>query len=266
LKLQRGDLALITGASSGIGATYARHLAAAGANLILVARRRERLDALATELQQQHNVTVEVIVADLSQRADIDAVAQRIQELDRLALLINNAGFGLNARFLETEVARQVAMVDVHVTASLCLCHAALPRMIAQRRGAIVNVSSIAAFIPLPGNANYAATKAYLVTFSQALHSEVARHGVTVQALCPGFTYTEFHDTPEYRDFERSQVPKSMWMSADDIVTASLRALQRRRALCIPGWKYRVLAGLMRNSITGSGLLAVMRKMREGRG
>jgi short-subunit dehydrogenase len=124
------------------------------------------------------------------------------------------------------------------------LCRAALPGMVARRRGALINVASVAAFTPMPGNANYAATKAYLLTFSKALHAELMGTGVKVQALCPGFTCTGFHDTSEFDGFKRSQIPAIMWMTAEDVVAASLKALKRNQAVCIPGLRYRLLVAV----------------------
>ena len=242
--------ALITGASSGIGAAFARQFAAQGYDLILVARRRERLAALAAEMQQRHAISAEILPADLANPADVERVQRRIAEVNTLDTLINNAGFGTSGPFVEVGLAKQVEMIHVHVTASVRLCHAALPGMIARRRGAIINVSSVAAFWPLPGNATYAATKAYLITFSEALRTELLGTGVKVQALCPGFTYTEFHDKPRFEGFERSAIPAMMWMSAEDVVAASLKALRRDQVICVPGFKNRLIVALAGNPLT----------------
>ena len=253
--------ALITGASSGIGAAFARRLAQDGYNLILVARRREKLEALAAELAAAHGIRAEALAADLSQIAGIEEVEARIAAIgDGLDLLVNNAGFGTYARFPEVSAARHTDMINVHVTASVRLMRAALPGMLARGRGGIVNVASIAAFFPLPGNGSYAASKAYLVTLSESLQREVAGSGVRVQALCPGYTVTEFHDRPEYVGFDRAQVPSKMWMTADDVVDASLKALRRGRVLCIPGWKYRLIVALGRNRVIGEVLSALRRR------
>ncbi len=179
----KNNVALITGASSGLGAVFARHLAAKGYDLVLVARREERLAALAAELQQQYSISVEILVADLARPADVERVEGRIAGIEDLDVLVNNAGFGTTGRFAEVDLAKSVAMVEVHVVASMRFCRAALPGMIARRRGALINVSSVAAFAPLPGNANYAASKAYVLTFSKALHAELRESGIKVQAL-----------------------------------------------------------------------------------
>jgi uncharacterized protein len=237
--------ALITGASSGIGAAFARRLASQGYDLILVARRADRLHALAAEVQDQYGVVAEVAVADLAQPADIELVEQRIADSATVELLINNAGFGTLGAFSEIDLKRQIDMIWVHVIASVCLSRAALPGMIARGHGAIINVSSPAAFFPTPGNVTYSATKAYVKTFSEALAAELSGSGVQVQVLCPGFTSTEFHVTPEYEGLDvRSRIPKGFWMSADDVVAASLSALRGRQLICIPGFNNRMLITL----------------------
>lgn len=254
-------IALITGASSGIGAVFARHMAARGYRLVLTARRKERLEALADEVRQRHNVAAEVFAADLARSEDIARLEQHIADLPPLTLLVNNAGFGTSGNFAEVDLDKQLAMIQVHITASVRLCRAALPPMLKQRRGSIINVSSVAAFLPAPGNVNYSASKSYLVTFSKALHSEVAESGLTVQALCPGFTYTEFHDTPEYDWFDHSMVPKWMWMSAEEVVAHSLSSLERsRRVVVVPGFKNRLVVLLYNNLLTRS-LLAAARRV-----
>lgn len=253
------DTALITGASSGIGAAFARQLAARGYNLILVARRQERLAALADELQQRYPVTAEVLPANLTDPADIGRVEACIRDTERLAMLVNNAGFGGAGYFATLDLAGPLAMIQVHIVASVRLCHAALPGMLALNRGAIINVSSTSAFVPLPGSATYSATKAYLINFSQALQTELSGTGIRVQALCPGFTRTEFHDAPEFENFDRGHLPGFMWMSAEDVVADSLRALDRGQVVRVPGLLYR-LGLLLVNRTTTPFLLRVLGK------
>ncbi len=239
-------LALVTGASSGIGAEFARQLAAAGYDLILVARREARLKALAATLSQEHNVHVEWLTADLATEAGISALAAHIAALPRLDLLVNNAGFGTGGAFAEADVAEQAAMLNLHMMAPMRLSRAALPGMIARRSGGIINVASLAGFMALPGSANYCATKAYLATFSQALAGETKRHGVRVQALCPGFTVTEFHDRPDQGGFDRRRIPGFAWGSAQAVVAASLRGLARGQVVCVPGLLNRLILFLAR--------------------
>ena len=244
-----GKTALITGASSGIGAVFARRLAARGYDLVLVARREKRLADLADELRDNHGVGAEVLPADLADAEHVRRVEQRIAQIDELELLINNAGFGREGPFAEIDVDGQVEMINVHVVATVRLTRAALPGMIERRRGAIVNVSSLAGFMSVPKAVTYCATKAYVNVFSETVAAELRGTGVHVQLLCPGYTHTEFHDTEEYKDFDRSKIPKWLWMSADDVVAASLKALDRKRSLCIPGVRYRLLAMVLRSRL-----------------
>lgn len=238
--------ALITGASSGIGSVFARMLAEQGYNLVLIARRKDRLDRLAKTLRETHGVDAEVLVADLAKTEDVDRVVERIGGIDDLDMLINDAGFGTVGKFSQVDESRQVDMLNVHARSTLRLTHAALQGMIPRKSGNIINVSSLAGFAAFPGNANYCATKAYLVTFSKALAYELEGSGVRVQALCPGFTHTEFHDTAEFADFDKGKIPASLWMSAEDVVDASLKALRRNRVICIPGFANRLKAQVLR--------------------
>jgi uncharacterized protein len=225
--------ALITGASSGIGEAFSRELALRGYHLVLTARRAERLTALAAELTQKHGVKVETLAADLAVGAGILAVEVRsgVGDVD---LLVNNAGFGIGKNFAQAELGRQEAMLSVHVIAPMRFMHAALPGMIGRRTGGVINVASLAAFYSLPSNANYSATKAYLLRFSRAVHAEVRRTGVTVQALCPGFTVTEMHNNPRTGRFER-RGPAFLWSSSATVVQSSLRAFDHGQSLCVPG-------------------------------
>jgi len=233
--------ALITGASAGLGAEYARQLAAAGTGLILVARRRDRLEQLAADLRARHNVAVEVIAADLATEEGLAAVGAAIARSPSLDLLVNNAGFGGRAGFLKGPIADHSQMIRVHVDASVRLTHAALPGMIGRGRGAVVNLASMAAFSPFSG-AMYSGTKAFLVMFSVNLQAELRSRGIVVQALCPGMTHTEFH---EVAGIDEAIVPAPFWMTARKVVRISLRRLGRG-VICIPGWHNKVIAFFMR--------------------
>ncbi len=251
--------ALITGASSGLGAEFARQLAERGYTLMLVARRQERLEALITELQDKYAIPAEAIPADLSTDIGIELVVKRINNLENLTLLVNNAGFGVAGKFAEADISKHVAMIQVHVMASARLSHAALTGMIKHAHGGIINVASIAALLPIRGS-NYAATKAYLFAFSEALQNEVHGTGVQVQVLCPGFTITGFHDTQEYQGFRREKIPKILWLPATQVVRESLEALENRQVICIPGWQYRLIVRLTRNSLIGQPFRAIAKK------
>jgi len=241
--------ALITGASAGIGATFARKLAERNYDLILVARRRERLKILRRELEEQHGVTCEVLPADLADEVGIETVAERIRETTDLTMLVNNAGFGTIGMFAEVDIMRHIDMIKVHVTAAVRLCHAALPAMIANRRGDIINVSSVSGFMDNPGGATYNPTKAYLNSFSQTLRNEMAEYGVRVQALCPGFTLTEFHEVGDFVEFVRDKVPKGWWMTPEFVVRKSLKGLEKGQVICIPHIRYKAIVALYRNRL-----------------
>lgn len=240
--------ALITGASSGIGAAFARTLASQGYNLVLVARREKRLKTLAEEMQGQFNVEAQVFPADLSHPLDLERLEKRTAEISNLEMLINNAGFGAPGKFTEMEVGKNIEMIQVHVIATVRLCRAALPAMIARGRGSIINVSSIAAFMASAKNATYCATKAYLNLFSQGLQDELTGTGVRVQALCPGLTHTEFHERPGYESY-KTKIPEALWMKAEDVVEKSLESLNGDQVICIPGFKNRLFVAVMRNRL-----------------
>lgn len=261
LSLPRGR-AVITGASAGIGEEFARQLAAAGFDLTLVARRADRLQALAGELSAAHGIRAEVWAADLTDEADVAALSQALAAADDLVLLVNNAGFGTRGEFIEVELERTVDMIRVHVLATVTLCRAVAPGMIARGGGAIINVSSIAAFFPSAGGANYGATKAYLNAFSEALAAELRGSGVVVQALCPGFTTTEFHDVGDYQNFDRGQIPAPLWMPARDVVAESLAALSGQRVIVVPGAKYRAIVAAA-NSPLGDPIRQAARAVRR---
>lgn len=243
--------ALVTGASSGIGAAFARRLGRDGHDVILVARRRQRLESLAAELKEQFGVRAEVLPADLTNPADVEWVERRICELADLEVLVNSAGFAVFGDFAEMPVERWLELVHCHVIASVRFCHAALPHMLRRKRGAIVNVSSIGGLIPKSKDATYCATKAYLNMFSRCLERELRGSGVRVQALCPGFVVTEFHDDPQYAQFKiKERIPKFLWMTAEEVVDQSLRALEKGPVVFVPGFKNQVIVALSRIGLT----------------
>jgi short-subunit dehydrogenase len=236
--------AVVTGASSGIGAAFARQLAARGCDVILVARRETELTTLARNLGQAFRVRAEVVKTDLGTPEGVDHLVRHL-ESSPPHWLINNAGFGVPGAFNQVPLERSLAMIQVHVLAAVRLIHAVLPGMIARGHGNIVNVGSIGAFLPRPGDATYCATKAYLVTFSRALHDELRDTGVKVQALCPGFTYTDFYNRPDYRGYDlKGAVPRGQWMSPEEVVAASLKTFKHNRPICIPGIQNRLLVAL----------------------
>ena len=246
--------ALITGASAGLGAEYARQLAAAGTALILVARRRDRLEELASELREKRGVPVEIVPADLSTLEGLSAVEARLAAAPAINLLVNNAGYGGRTGFAKGEAADHVGMLRVHIDATVRLTRAALPGLTDGGRGAVINVASVAAFSPFSG-AMYSGTKAFLVMFSENLQAEVRSKGIILQALCPGMTHTEFHGVA---GIDKAIVPKPFWMTAEKVVRISLRRLGRG-VVCIPGWHNKVIAFLMRCPVTAAGVRSIGR-------
>lgn len=233
----------ITGASSGIGAAFARALASEGHDLLLIARREDRLRALAEEIQRDRPITVEVLSADLSVPEDIERAAARLSEIPNLELFVNNAGFGASGKFAAADPQVDQRMIHVHVAAAVRLTRAVLPGMIERGHGGVINVSSIAGLMPMPGNITYGSTKSYLNFFSEALHLELRGTGVRVQALCPGFTWSEFHDVANE---DRSVIPSFLWMQPEPVVEESLRGLREDRVIVVPGLVYRMIAWVMR--------------------
>jgi uncharacterized protein len=237
-------LAVVTGASAGIGKEFSERLAKRGYDLVLVARDGNRLEALRLELEQRHGVTAEPFPADLTIETDVSLLAERLTRATNLALLVNNAGFGTRGPLADASPAQQEAMLQLHVMAPMRLTQAALPVLLKSGRGAIVNVSSVASFIFSAFNVNYCATKSYLTTFSESLAAELSRTGVRVQALCPGFTRSEFHQRMK---LDVREIPGWMWMPASRVVETSLRNLERGGpVICIPGFRYRLLVFLLR--------------------
>ena len=242
--------ALVTGASSGIGEAIARELAARGVgHLVLVARRAERLEALAAQLAAAHGTTAEVLVADLAERdgpgslAAVEARLAQPGERPTVDLLVNNAGLGTSGPFAALPIEDEQRELDVNVTAVVRLARAALGPMSAAGRGALLNVSSLASYQPSPGMATYGATKAFVTLFSETLHEELRGSGVTVTALLPGYTRTEFQR--HLGDDETSGAPDAVFLSAERVAAAALDATARGRALCIPGPGYKLVGALV---------------------
>ena len=242
-------LAVVTGASSGIGEEFARQLAARGYDILLIARREDRLKVLAGEIASAHSVQVEAMAADLITDQGRAAVVERIRRAPNLGLLVNNAGFGASGMFHKVDLDVQDGMHRLHVLTTLALSHAALENLMARPdadgRCGIINVSSVAGFEQAPTSVSYNATKAWMTSFTNGLAIElkVQHSRVKVQALCPGFTYSEFHDGMA---MDRSPVPKQFWLDAGFVVQESLRGFDRGQLIVVPGWRYKIITAFLR--------------------
>ncbi|MFZ0667812.1 MAG: SDR family oxidoreductase [Acidimicrobiales bacterium] len=234
--------ALVTGASSGIGEALARGLAERGNDLVLVARTASTLEKLATRLMSEFPVKCDVFTADLSVTSDVEKVAEQIRERS-VSTVVNNAGYGSYGAFRELPIKEELAEIQLNISALVALSHAALEVFVPRRSGNLLNVASTASFQPGPKNATYSATKAFVRSFTEAVHEEVLKSGVHVTALCPGFTRTEFQ---KRAGMEASNVPSFMWARPDPVAAAGLEALERNAAVCIPGFVNKAGAVLTR--------------------
>ncbi|MGO9557737.1 MAG: SDR family NAD(P)-dependent oxidoreductase [Acidimicrobiales bacterium] len=233
--------ALVTGASVGIGKAFAEELARRGNDLVLVARNTEQLEELAQALERRHGISAEVLAADLSSPADIARVVARFSEGSQIDVLINNAGRGAHEPFATSPLSDHLAQIDLNVRALVELCSAALSVMVPRGSGAVLNVASVAAFQPVPHEAVYGATKAFVLSLTEALHVELKGTGVKVTALCPGFTRSEFQ---KRAGIASGGMPDFMWQEASEVAVAGLNALEAGKAVCVPGAHNKVLAGV----------------------
>lgn len=234
--------ALVTGSSSGIGEALARALAGRGFNLVLVARREEALDKLSKELKARHSVSCDVLAADLTDPKGVEATAERIRDR-AVTTVVNNAGYGSVGFFHELPLDEELGEIELNVSALVALSHAALEMMVPRRSGNLLNVASTASFQPGPKNATYSATKAFVRSFTEALHEEVRSSGVHVTALCPGFTRTAFQSRA---GMEASNLPSVLWAEPEAVALAGLSALERNQAVCVPGIMNKIGAASVR--------------------
>ncbi|MEO7965838.1 MAG: SDR family oxidoreductase [Gemmatimonadaceae bacterium] len=238
-------VALVTGATSGIGASFARQLGRWGYDLVLVARDEDRLRTQSAALSREFGIQAMVLAADLATDDGVDRVAMFLSGSDPIDVLINNAGIGTRGSFANSDARGQETMIRLHVLAVSRLTKAVLPGMIARGRGAVITVSSVASYLTSSANVNYCATKAYQRVAMESLAKEVIGSGVYVQALCPGFTRTEFH---ERASLSVTHLPNWMWTSADDVVAASLSAMRASRPIVVvPGWHNRIAVFIARH-------------------
>lgn len=239
-------LALVTGASAGIGAAFARIYASHGYDVALTARRADRLERLADEIRLRYGVETLTVTADLADPASPGRILEHLSAHGRrVDVLVNNAGYAVPGAYADTEWSDQAAFLQVMVTAPCELAHRVLPAMIEARFGRILNVASLAGLIPgAPGATLYGASKSFLVRFSQSLHLESLQTGVHVSALCPGFTYSEFHDVTGSREQVTQATPEWLWLGADEVAAAGYEAAEANRPVCVPGAPNKAIAGL----------------------
>jgi short-subunit dehydrogenase len=229
--------AVVTGATAGIGAAFARRLAAEGYDLVLVARTGDRLVAVAEELATAHGVATRTLPADLSTPDGCAEVEEQLRDPGRpVDLLVNNAGVSLNTSVLRSTVEEETRLLHLNVHAVLRLTKAALPAMMERRRGDVVNVSSVSGFGAVMPGSTYPASKAWVTNFSESVAPVARRYGVRVMALCPGYTRTEFHDR---QGIDTRGMPGWLWLDADEVVRDGLRDLRRGRSLSVPDWRYK---------------------------
>ena len=227
-------IAVVTGASAGIGEAFARALAARRHDLVIVARNETRLAELAGEIRREHGVAIEVLGADLETDEGVARVEARLRREEHPAeLLVNNAGFGTTGAFHSLPIDGEVAEIRLNVLALVRLTHAAVAPMVARGHGGVINVSSVGAYQPTPHSATYSATKAFVSSFTNAIHEELHGTGVKAMVLAPGFTHTKFHERAQVDN--TSKMPEFLWQSAYEVVAAALKAYDRGRAVCIPG-------------------------------
>lgn len=230
--------ALVTGATAGIGESFARLLAAKGYDLVLVARDEVRLQERAAELKEKFGADSVVIVADLATEAGCAKVEDFIKA-NEIEVLINNAGFGINKAFTMSDLAKEEELLKVLVRTPMRLMHVALPAMKERNSGVVINVSSIASFI---AGGTYSASKAYLTVLSESLNTELSATNIKISALCPGFTRTEFHQRGRMK---MAGLPNFMWLKSDDLVAKAWKGALAGRAVSIPGWQYKTLVGVI---------------------
>jgi short-subunit dehydrogenase len=239
-------LCLVTGASAGIGAAIARIYAAHGYDVAVTARRADRLEAMAADIRMRHGVETLVIPADLARPGAVDQILAEVEAHGRVVdALVNNAGYGVPGRYAATHWDQQAAFLQVLLVAVCELTHKVFPGMLERRFGRIVNVASLAGLVPGTAGATlYGPTKAFMVSFSQALHLEGQEAGVHVSALCPGFTFSEFHDVTGTREQVSKNTPPWLWMGADEVAASGYEAAEANRAICVPGAPNKALAAI----------------------
>jgi short-subunit dehydrogenase len=241
-KMKKKQIALITGATSGIGRAYAVCFAKAGYDLIITGRRIDKLRNLAHEMREVYGICVHIIKAELSEDSDTQKLIKVIEKHNNITVLVNNAGFGSGVEFCKNNLEEHMRMLQVHVVVSVKLVYAVLPQMLGHNEGTIINVSSLGAYMPAPGSSMYSATKLFLTSFSESLYMEVHKQGIRVQCVCPGFTHTDFHERRT-----RGKMLKTsglMWMEADAVAEKSIKSLRKHSIVFVPGLVNKLLIGI----------------------
>ena len=238
--------AIITGATSGIGASYASRLAKEGYDLMLTGRRKERLIRLKDKLERSYGVNVKIFIADLTDSKQLDHFILTIRQMKHVKMLINNAGYGCSDRFFDSMYTDQQKMLQLHIVATTKLIHEVAPIIVKNGGGSIINVSSLAAFLPSGQSYFYCSTKAFLVSFSECLHCDLIHSGVKVQALCPGYTETEFHKKTGKSKYVTWMQNRVFWNTPDEVVNYSMKGLSKQKVICIPGLMNRIIYVLTR--------------------
>jgi short-subunit dehydrogenase len=240
------QIAVITGATSGLGMAYAKLLAQSGADLLITGRRKERLFSLKKELEDKYAIRVKIVVADFNHPQEFDGLLSAIDKLEVVSLLINNAGYGCRDSFFEKNYKEQENMLQVHITAATRIIHTVVPKMVRNNGGQIINVASLSAFLPDPFNYFYNSTKAFLVSFSESLYIDLCRSHINVQALCPGFIKTEFHSRIGQSNAVGGWKEKFLWMNPDEVAAISIKSLSRNQVICVPGLVNKVIYHLIK--------------------
>lgn len=235
MMLEEKKIALVTGATSGIGEAFARRFAKDGYNLIITGRRKDKINNLASELSNKFGINVKVFTTELSDMNEVDLLIENIKNIN-ISILVNNAGFATKDVFINEDLSIQEQMVNVHVMCPMKLIHSILPKMIEQGNGTIINVSSLSAFLIIPKNATYSGTKAFLKAFSESLYLELTNTGVKLQVLCPGFVKTDFHEKMGISKSKQKNKGIIRWMSPETVVTISLNKLKHDKLICKPGF------------------------------
>lgn len=240
----KNKTAVITGATSGIGAAYANKFAQLGYDLIITGRRKEKIEAVAAQIRQKHNVNVDVILAELSETEGVKKLTDFMKG-KKIEILVNNAGFGANSLYQVSDLAIMEQLAKVNVIAPMELIHNVLPGMIAQGSGTIINVSSESAYMIIPKNAVYTGAKAFLKSFTEGLYLDLMGTGVKVMAVCPGLTHTDFHEKMGMDKSRQINKGKIKWMSPEEVVDISLRDMNKGKVVCIPGNHTKMYAYLL---------------------